>query len=72
MDVLAPDVVLLDDGGGKVSVNLRPVVTADKVARLLLGIRAKSADADITVRGRCSSTAGPARWSTWTASWTPC
>jgi len=40
MDVLAPDVVLLSDGGGKVSVNLRPVVTADRVARLLVGLRA--------------------------------
>jgi RNA polymerase sigma-70 factor, ECF subfamily len=40
MDVLAPDVVLLNDGGGKVRAALRPVVTADKVARLLVGLRA--------------------------------
>jgi RNA polymerase sigma-70 factor (ECF subfamily) len=40
MDVLAPDVVLLNDGGGKVRAALRPVVTADRVARLLVGLRA--------------------------------
>jgi len=41
MDVLAPDVVLLSDGGGKVQAAMRPVVTADHVARLLIGLRAK-------------------------------
>jgi RNA polymerase sigma-70 factor (ECF subfamily) len=41
MDVLAPDVVLLSDGGGKVRAAMRPVVTADHVARLLIGLRAK-------------------------------
>lgn len=41
MDVLAPDVVLLSDGGGKVKAATRPVVTADHVARLLVGLRAK-------------------------------
>ena len=41
MDVLAPDVVLLSDGGGKVRAAIRPVVTADHVARLLIGLRAK-------------------------------
>ena len=41
MDVLAPDVVLLSDGGGKVKAATRPVVSADKVARLLVGLRAK-------------------------------
>jgi RNA polymerase sigma-70 factor (ECF subfamily) len=40
MDVLAPDVVLLNDGGGKIQAARRPVVTADKVARLLVGLRA--------------------------------
>ena len=38
LDVLAPDVVLLNDGGGKVRAALRPVVSADKVARLLVGL----------------------------------
>jgi RNA polymerase sigma-70 factor (ECF subfamily) len=48
MDVLAPDVVMLSDGGGKVTVNLRPVSTADKVARFLLGIVAKYSDLALT------------------------
>ncbi len=36
-DVLAPDVVLLGDGGGIKQAVPRPVVGADKVARLLVG-----------------------------------
>lgn len=35
LDILAPDVVLLGDGGGVRQAVLRPVVGADKVARLL-------------------------------------
>lgn len=35
LDVLAPDVFLMGDGGGVVQAVLRPVVGADKVARLL-------------------------------------
>ena len=42
MDVLAPDVVLLSDGGGKVNAARRPVITADKVARMLVGLGAKA------------------------------
>ncbi|MFC8230804.1 RNA polymerase sigma-70 factor [Streptomyces sp. NPDC057287] len=37
LDVLAPDAVLLGDGGGVRQAVLRPVVGADKVARLLIG-----------------------------------
>ncbi|GAA2364473.1 RNA polymerase sigma24 factor [Catellatospora methionotrophica] len=37
LDVLAPDVVLLADGGGVKQAVLRPILGADKVARLLLG-----------------------------------
>ncbi|MFG2314175.1 MULTISPECIES: RNA polymerase sigma-70 factor [Streptomyces] len=37
LDVLSPDVVLLGDGGGIKQAVLRPVVGADKVARLMLG-----------------------------------
>jgi RNA polymerase sigma-70 factor (ECF subfamily) len=37
--LLHPDVVLVNDGGGQVSAARRPVVGADKVARLLLGLR---------------------------------
>lgn len=36
--VLAPGVVLRSDGGGAVSAALRPVVGAEKVARLLVGL----------------------------------
>jgi RNA polymerase sigma-70 factor (TIGR02957 family) len=38
MDVLAPDVVLLTDGGGKVQAALRPILGADKVMRFLLAV----------------------------------
>jgi len=41
MDVLAPDVVFLGDGGGLVTTALRPVVGPDKVARLMVGLVAK-------------------------------
>ena len=37
LDILAPDVVMLGDGGGIKQAILRPVMGADKVARLLLG-----------------------------------
>ncbi|WP_077801769.1 RNA polymerase sigma-70 factor [Streptomyces sp. JHA26] len=37
LDVLSPDVVLLGDGGGIKQAVLRPVIGADKVARLVLG-----------------------------------
>ena len=37
LDILAPDVVMLGDGGGIKQAILRPVTGADKVARLLLG-----------------------------------
>jgi RNA polymerase sigma-70 factor (ECF subfamily) len=37
LDVLAPDVVVLGDGGGVKQAVLRPVRGADKVARLLIG-----------------------------------
>lgn len=41
--VLAPDVVLRSDGGGRVRAALRPVVGADGVARFLLGLVERSA-----------------------------
>ncbi|MEU1823475.1 RNA polymerase sigma-70 factor [Streptomyces abikoensis] len=37
LDILAPDVVLLGDGGGVKQAVLRPIVGADKVGRLLVG-----------------------------------
>jgi RNA polymerase sigma-70 factor (TIGR02957 family) len=38
MDVLAPDVVLISDGGGKKQAALRPIHGADKVIRWLVGV----------------------------------
>lgn len=37
LDVLAPDVVLVSDGGGVKQAALRPVASADKVVRFMLG-----------------------------------
>ena len=37
LEVLAPDVVFLSDGGGRVAAALRPIVGADKVARSAVG-----------------------------------
>ena len=42
--LLHPDAVLVNDGGGKVSAALRPVVGAEKVARFLLGLRSRYGD----------------------------
>ena len=39
LDVLAPDVVLVTDGGGQKSAALRPINGRDKVLRFLVGIR---------------------------------
>ncbi|MEU9167610.1 RNA polymerase sigma-70 factor [Streptomyces sp. NPDC048420] len=41
LDVLAPDVVLVSDGGGVKQAALRPIVSADKVARFIIGGIAK-------------------------------
>lgn len=38
LDIIAPDVVLLTDGGGVVQAALEPVVGAEQVARLLSGL----------------------------------
>ena len=50
MDLLAPDVVLLSDGGGKVKAALRPILGPEKVARFLLGIRPDGGYADVEWR----------------------
>ena len=52
LDVLAPEVVLVADGGGHRQAALRPVAGADKVARLLFGGLGKTTGtlaADLTV-----------------------
>jgi RNA polymerase sigma-70 factor (TIGR02957 family) len=46
LDLLAPDVVLLSDGGGKKQAALRPLHGADNVARWLLGVVAKTPNVD--------------------------
>jgi RNA polymerase sigma-70 factor (ECF subfamily) len=55
VSVLDPEVVLVSDGGGKVSTARRPVLGADRVARLLLGLTAKAGSAGgirpLTVNG---------------------
>jgi RNA polymerase sigma-70 factor (ECF subfamily) len=38
LELLAPDVSLVSDGGGQVKAALRPILGADKVARLMIGI----------------------------------
>ena len=43
LDVLAPEVVLVADGGGLRQAALRPILGADKVIRYLMGILAKNA-----------------------------
>ena len=42
MDVLAPDVVLISDGGGKRQAALRPIHGAEKVLRWLAGVTART------------------------------
>ncbi|MFP3464217.1 RNA polymerase sigma-70 factor [Leifsonia sp. SIMBA_070] len=49
LDVLAPDVVLLSDGGGIKQAALRPIVGADKVTRFVAGGLSK-APAEVTVQ----------------------
>jgi RNA polymerase sigma-70 factor (TIGR02957 family) len=49
VDILAPDVVFLGDGGGVVQALPRPVVGADKVARLLAMAITRLADASLEV-----------------------
>jgi Sigma-70, region 4/SnoaL-like domain len=41
---MAPGVVLVADGGGRVTAALRPIVGADKVARFLAGVGPQGAD----------------------------
>ena len=48
MDVLAPDVVLLTDGGGKIQAALRPIQGSDKVARWFSGVMRMDAVVDAT------------------------
>jgi hypothetical protein len=42
LTILAPDVVLISDGGGVAPAPARPISRRDKVARLLIGFTAKT------------------------------
>ena len=55
--LLHPDVVLLNDSGGRVSAARRPVLGPDKVARLLLGPGRPARPRACWPTGRCWSTA---------------
>ncbi|MCF2532873.1 RNA polymerase sigma-70 factor [Yinghuangia soli] len=48
LDMLAPDVVLLSDGGGIKQAAVRPILGADKVARFIIGGTAKYAKEIVT------------------------
>jgi RNA polymerase sigma-70 factor (TIGR02957 family) len=49
MDVLAPDVVLVTDGGGVTRAALRPILGRDKVLRFLDAVSDGPAEADVVV-----------------------
>lgn len=49
MDVLAPDVVLLTDGGGVKKAALRPILGREKVLRFLAAVAPEDASADVVV-----------------------
>jgi RNA polymerase sigma-70 factor (TIGR02957 family) len=49
MALLAPDVTVWSDGGGKVTAARRPVVGADNVGRWLLGVLAKMAAGGVAI-----------------------
>lgn len=52
LEVLSPDVTLVSDGGGVRKAALRPIHSADKVARFVLGILAKPEVAEAVVEVR--------------------
>jgi RNA polymerase sigma-70 factor (ECF subfamily) len=52
LDILAPDVVLLGDGGGIVQAVLKPLVGADRVARVLTRIQAAASLEPALVNGQ--------------------
>ena len=63
-ELLADDVVLHGDGGGRVRAITRPVHGRAKVARMLLSVDAgRRAVRRTGPSARCRSTANPAPWS---------
>ena len=49
MDLLAPDVVLITDGGGIRQAALRPILGADKTARFLIGVMSGLGGAEVLI-----------------------
>ncbi|MEJ7647849.1 MAG: RNA polymerase sigma-70 factor [Nakamurella sp.] len=49
MDLLAPDVVLITDGGGIRQAALRPILGADKTARFLIGVMSGLGSAEVQI-----------------------
>ena len=69
LDVLAPDVVLVADGGGVVAAARHPIEGADRVVAIPVRLRQDRAGAPTS--GSCGSTGRPRCGSTSTASSTP-
>ena len=59
VELLAPEVVLVSDGGGRRAAALRPLVGRDKVLRFAAGVLAKPEAAGLEVRG-CTVNGQPA------------
>ena len=49
VSLLAPDVTLVSDGGGRVTAARNPVVGSERVARFIRGITAKATDLDWSI-----------------------
>lgn len=58
MDILAPDVVIVSDGGGLAPAHPRPVHGQNNVARLLLGIAGRLPDGTVFTLERFNGTTG--------------
>jgi RNA polymerase sigma-70 factor (ECF subfamily) len=58
MATLAPEVVLLSDGGGRVSAARRPVEGAERVARFLVGLARQAWDGIVVEHRRYNGTPG--------------
>ena len=63
---LAPDVVLIADGGGKVTAARRPIVGADKVARFLVAVAARRGATSPVCGSRSRRSTARPRSSRWT------
>jgi|SRR5918994_3563945 RNA polymerase sigma-70 factor (ECF subfamily) len=64
LPLLSEDVTLYSDGGGKARAALKPIHSADKVARLLLGVLRKDSPESIPLPGSTVSPASSVTWQT--------